>query len=65
METVSGINAPLPQPTGAPSGSAHGLIPADLLNHYGLWFFVGCLAVIGVMIAYELYRGRSKNKHGY
>jgi predicted transcriptional regulator len=60
METVSGANAPLPQPTGAPSGSSHGLIPADPLNHFGLWFFVGCLAIIGVMIAYELYRGRSK-----
>ncbi len=57
METVNG---PLPQPTGAPSGSSHGLIPPDLLNHYGLWFFVGCLAVIGVMIAYELYRGRNQ-----
>jgi predicted transcriptional regulator len=60
METIQSVNGPPPQPTGAPSGNSHGLIPPDLLNHYGLWFFVGCLAVIGVLIAYELYRGRSK-----
>jgi predicted transcriptional regulator len=46
--------------TSPPSGSGHGLIPPDLLNHYGLWFFIGCVAVIGIMIAYELYRGRQK-----
>ena len=42
------------------SGTAHGLIPPDLLNHWGLWFFIGCLAIIGVMIVIEVYRGRKK-----
>jgi hypothetical protein len=55
------LASPVPQPMGTSSGS-HGLIPPDLLNHYGLWFFIGCLLIIGVMVAYEVYRGRKKKK---
>ena len=60
MTTGPDISSAIPQPTSPPSGSGQGLIPPDLLNHYGLWFFIGCLAIIGVMVAYELYRGRKK-----
>jgi predicted transcriptional regulator len=59
METGD-VSGALPQASTSPSGTNHGLIPPDLLNHYGLWFFVGCLLIIGLMIAYELYRGHSK-----
>jgi predicted transcriptional regulator len=56
-----GMYAATPNGTGLFNNTGgHGLIPPDLLNHYGLWFFVGCLLIIGVMIAYELYRGRQK-----
>jgi predicted transcriptional regulator len=54
------VSSAIPQATTPPSGSGHGLIPPDLLNHYGLWFFIGCVAIIGIMIAYELYRGQKK-----
>jgi predicted transcriptional regulator len=60
MATGPDVSNALPQPTGASSGSSQGLIPPDLLNHYGLWFFIGCVAIIGVMVAYELYRGQKK-----
>jgi hypothetical protein len=61
MESAPGVGNALPQPAGASSGAGHGLVPADLFNHYGLWFFAGCLLIIGVMIAYDLYRGRKKS----
>lgn len=59
VATSPGISNAIPQPAGDSSG-IQGLIPPDLLNHYGLWFFVGCLLIIGMMIAYEMYRGRKK-----
>ena len=54
--------APIPQPAGTSSGNGNGLISPDLLNHYGLWFLVGGLLIIGIMIAYELYRGQKKKR---
>jgi predicted transcriptional regulator len=60
MATGLDTSGAIPQPTSPLSGSGHGLIPPDLLNHYGLWFFVGCVVIIGIMIAYELYRIRKK-----
>jgi hypothetical protein len=60
MESGSDVGGVLPQAPGAASDTGHALIPPDLFNHYGLWFFVGCLLIIGLMIAYELYRGHSK-----
>ncbi|HEY3274569.1 MAG TPA: winged helix-turn-helix domain-containing protein [Methanocella sp.] len=54
------VSGAIPQSTDVSSGSGHGLIPPDLLNHYGLWFFIGCVLIIGIMVAYELYRGRNK-----
>ncbi|HUL62769.1 MAG TPA: winged helix-turn-helix domain-containing protein [Methanocella sp.] len=56
LESAPAASTALPQPAGA----SHGLVSADLFNHYGLWFFIGCLLIIGVMVAYELYRGRKK-----
>jgi hypothetical protein len=38
------------------------LIPPDLLSHYGLWFFIGCMLIIGIMMAYEVYRVRKGKK---
>jgi hypothetical protein len=60
LTTAPDVSNAIPQPAGASSGASHGLIPPDLLNHYGLWFFIGCVLIIGIMIAYELYRGRQK-----
>jgi len=60
MMTGPDSAAPIPQPAGTSSGSSNGLISPDLLNHYGLWFLIGGLLIIGIMIAYELYRGRKK-----
>ncbi len=57
-EAAKSGNAALPPAT--PSGAGHALLPPDLLNHWGLWFFVGCLLIIGILMAYDLYRSRSK-----
>ena len=57
-EAAKGNTAALPQT--APSGAGHALLPPDLLNHWGLWFFVGCLLIIGILMAYDLYRSRKK-----
>lgn len=34
----------------------------DLLSHYGLWFFVGCLLIICLLAGYDLYNRRKKMK---
>jgi predicted transcriptional regulator len=60
LTTSPDVSGVIPQSADASSGNSHGLIPLDLLNHYGLWFFIGCVLIIGIMIAYELYRGRKK-----
>ena len=33
---------------------------ADLFSHYGLWFFGGCLLIIGILVVLEIYKGRKK-----
>ncbi|MGA9140805.1 MAG: winged helix-turn-helix domain-containing protein [Methanocella sp.] len=53
--------APATAPTTVPT-TGGALIPPDLLSHYGLWFFIGCLLIIGIMMAYEVYRVRKGKK---
>jgi hypothetical protein len=48
-------------PTTVPT-TGGALIPPDLLSHYGLWFFIGCVLIIGIMMAYEVYRVRKGKK---
>ena len=44
------------------SGTILGIIPSDLLNHWSLWFFIGCLLIIGILITYELYKRHKSMK---
>jgi len=44
------------------TSTVQGLIPTDLLNHWSLWFFVGCLLMISILVVYELYNRRKTGK---
>ena len=35
-----------------------GITSFDPLGHAGLWFFVGCVLIIGILVAYELHRAK-------
>jgi predicted transcriptional regulator len=52
----------LPPAPPADTGIAQSIIPFDLLNHWGLWFLTGCLLIIGIMVAYDLYSRRKAKK---
>ena len=53
----------MPQdPSTASPTNGRPLIPTDLFSHYGLWFFIGCALIIGIMMAYEVYRVRKGKK---
>lgn len=45
-----------------PTGASQSLLPADLLNHWGLWFFIGCLLIISILVVYEVYTRRKAGK---
>ena len=61
MESGPDVGAVLPQAPAASSATGGALIP-DLFSHYGLWFFIGCVLIIGIMMAYEVYRVRKGKK---
>ena len=65
LETGMDVGAAMPQAPATSSSSATGgsaLIPTDLFSHYGLWFFIGCILIIGIMMAYEVHRVRKGKK---
>jgi predicted transcriptional regulator len=62
LENGPDVGASMPQDPSTAVTTGGSLIPADLFSHYGLWFFIGCALIIGIMMVYEVYRVRKGKK---
>jgi predicted transcriptional regulator len=62
LENGPDIGASMPQDPSTAVTTGGSQIPTDLFSHYGLWFFIGCALIIGIMMTYEVYRVRKGKK---
>jgi hypothetical protein len=46
------------EPSSLLDSIVQGITSFDPLGHAGLWFFVGCVLIIGILVAYELHRAK-------
>ncbi|OPY28801.1 MAG: Helix-turn-helix domain protein [Methanocella sp. PtaU1.Bin125] len=64
-ETALDVGAALPQEPATSAAAAGTSMLTGLFSHYGLWFFIGCALIIGILMTYEVYRvrkGKGKKK---
>jgi len=58
--TISNTVGAVPPAPSLVDQAGQAIASADLFSHYGLWFFGGCLLIIGILVVLEIYKGRKK-----